>query len=98
MGEFGRTPRINPQGGRDHFPTAFSAVLAGGGIRGGGAYGKTSDDGSEVVDRKTSTQDFLATLCLALGIDYEKQNMSNVGRPIRIVDKAANPIRDLLAG
>jgi uncharacterized protein (DUF1501 family) len=96
MGEFGRTPRINPQGGRDHFPNAFSAVLAGGGIKGGSTVGATSADGTEITERPTNTQDFLATACLALGIDYEKQNLSNVGRPIRIVDKSANPIKKKL--
>lgn len=96
MGEFGRTPRINPQGGRDHFPNAFSAVLAGGGIKGGSTIGATSADGMEISERPTTTQDFLATACLALGIDYEKQNLSNVGRPIRIVDKSANPIREII--
>jgi hypothetical protein len=97
MGEFGRTPRINPNGGRDHYPAAFSAVLAGGGIRGGSVVGKTDADGIEIAERPTTIQDFLATLCLTLGIDYEKQNLSNVGRPIRIVDKSANPIREIVA-
>jgi hypothetical protein len=96
MGEFGRTPRINPQGGRDHFPNAFSAVLAGGGINGGSTVGATSKDGTEITERPTTIQDFLATASLALGIDYEKQNLSNVGRPIRIVDKSANPIREII--
>jgi hypothetical protein len=97
MGEFGRTPQINPQQGRDHFPIAWSTVLAGGGIRGGQAVGKTSPDGMEVVERPTKVADFLATVCLALGIDPLKQNISNVGRPIRIADKTAAPIQEVLA-
>jgi len=97
MGEFGRTPKINQGKGRDHFPNAWSTVLAGGGIKGGQAVGKTSKDGTTVEERKTTTADMLATLCLALGIDYEKQNMSNVGRPIRIVDKGANPVTEVIA-
>jgi hypothetical protein len=96
MGEFGRTPQINGTNGRDHFPTAWSTVLAGGGIKGGQAIGKTSADGSAIEDRKVSVQDFLATVCLALGVDPLTQNTSNVGRPIRIVDKAAQPIREVL--
>jgi hypothetical protein len=96
MGEFGRTPTINPQQGRDHFATAWSTVLAGGGIRGGQAVGKTSDDGMEVTDRPVSVSDFLATVCLALGVDPLKYNTSNVGRPIRIVDKTAVPIQEVL--
>jgi hypothetical protein len=97
MGEFGRTPGINGSNGRDHFPNAWSTVLAGGGIKGGGAVGKTSKDGMKVEDRKVTVRDFLATICEALGIDSMKQNQSNVGRPIRIVDKTANPIKEIVA-
>ena len=97
MGEFGRTPKINPQQGRDHFPNAWSTVLAGGGIKGGQVIGKTSPDGTTVAERPVSVPDFLATVCHALGIDPLKQNPSNLGRPIRIVDKAAQPIRQALA-
>jgi hypothetical protein len=97
MGEFGRTPKINPQKGRDHFPDAWSAVLAGGGIAGGQAIGRTSKDGSKVEDRPVGVPDLLATVCRALGMDHEKQNPSNVGRPIRIVDKAGVPIGEALA-
>ena len=93
-GEFGRTPRINGATGRDHYPAAWSAVLAGGGVKGGQAIGKTSADGTTVEDRPTSSIDFLATLCGTLGVDHEKQNLSNVGRPIRIVDKNARPVTE----
>jgi hypothetical protein len=96
MGEFGRTPKINTARGRDHFPAAWSAVLGGGGIKGGQAYGETSPDGNKVISKPTSTIDLLATVCKALGVDPEKQNMSNVGRPIRIVDQAASPIAEVL--
>src|SRR5439155_24137593 len=93
MGEFGRTPRINPQRGRDHFPNAWSTVLAGGGIRGGQVYGRTSADGTVVEsDRPTSVPDFIATICKALGVNHTLQNMSNVGRPIRIADVGSQPI------
>jgi hypothetical protein len=95
MGEFGRTPRINPQQGRDHFPNAWTTVLAGGGIRGGQAYGRTSADGLAVETRPTEVKDFLATVCRALGIDHTLQNMSNVGRPIRVVELGATPIADI---
>lgn len=96
MGEFGRTPRINQGQGRDHFPNAWSAVLAGGGIKGGQAFGKTSEDGNKVEGEATQVPDLLATLCKALGIDHTKTNPSNVGRPIRIVDKSAKVIKDLV--
>ncbi|HEY2761182.1 MAG TPA: DUF1501 domain-containing protein [Pirellulales bacterium] len=97
MGEFGRTPQINSNGGRDHFPQAFSSVLAGGGIRGGQVIGKTSDDGMSVQDRPVTIPDFLATICHALGIDPTMQNTSDIGRPIRIVDPAAKPITEVLS-
>lgn len=98
MGEFGRTPRIaKERTGRDHFPNAWSTVLCGGGIKGGQAIGKTSAGGDAVEQRPVSVADFLATVCLALGIDPGTQNVSNVGRPIRIVDKSAKPIPEVLA-
>ena len=65
-------------------------MLAGGGIKGGQAVGKTSKDGMTVEERPTTMPDLLATVCKALGIDPEKQNLSNVGRPIRIVDSVAS--------
>jgi hypothetical protein len=97
MGEFGRTPVINSRQGRDHYPNAWSVVLGGGGIRGGSVVGRTGKDGLTVEDRPVAVPDLLATVCLALGIDVNKQNMSNVSRPIRIVDKSAQPIREVLA-
>jgi hypothetical protein len=96
MGEFGRTPVINGQQGRDHFPNAWTTVLAGGGIKGGQAFGKTSKDGTTVEERPVPTQDFLATVVKAVGIDPMKQNQSNVGRPIRIADPKAKPITEIL--
>jgi hypothetical protein len=97
MGEFGRTPKINDQVGRDHFPDAWTTALAGGGIKGGQVVGKTSKDGLAVEERPVSAPDFLATVCLALGINHSKQNVSNVGRPIRIVEKGADPIKEVIA-
>lgn len=99
LGEFGRSPAINGQNGREHWNQAFSAVLAGGGIRGGQVIGATSSDGTTVeADRPTSVPDLLATACRTLGIDPTRQNQSNVGRPIRIVDGAGQPIGALLQG
>jgi uncharacterized protein (DUF1501 family) len=97
MGEFGRTPKINTNNGRDHWATSWSTVLAGGGIRGGQVIGGTSADGMTIEDRPVSVGDFLATICQALGIDITKQNPSNVGRPIRIVEPDAQPIKEALA-
>lgn len=97
MGEFGRTPGINPRNGRDHFPKAWSVVLGGGGIKGEAVVGRTSADGLSVDDRPVSVPDLLATICLGLGLDPMKQNMSNVGRPIRIVEPGTNPLKEILA-
>jgi uncharacterized protein (DUF1501 family) len=98
MGEFGRTPRINQGQGRDHYPNAWTTVLAGGGIRGGTVYGRTSADGTTVEDpRPVSVPDLLATVFQALGVDHTNQNMSNVGRPIPITDRTAQPITEVLA-
>jgi len=95
MGEFGRTPTITPQGGRDHFPAAWSCVLGGGGIKGGQAYGKTSDSGQEVTENKVDVGDVLATLSTALGVDPETPNISDVGRPIKIAE--GKVIKELVA-
>jgi len=97
MGEFGRTPGINPRNGRDHYPNAWSVVLGGGGIQGGTVVGKTSADGLRVEDRPVSVPDLLSTVCHALGLDPAKQNMSNVGRPIRLVEPGAKPLKEILA-
>jgi uncharacterized protein (DUF1501 family) len=95
MGEFGRTPQINGQVGRDHFPTAWSAVLAGA-VRGGQVIGRTSADGTAVADRPIPVPDLMATICRALGLDPEKQNLSNVGRPIRLADAGARAVEEVL--
>jgi hypothetical protein len=95
MGEFGRTPKINAGKGRDHYPNAWATVLAGGGIKGGQAYGKTSKDGTTVEADLATVPDFMATVVKGLGIDPEKQNMMS-GRPIRIVDKGGKPIREIV--
>jgi uncharacterized protein (DUF1501 family) len=100
MGEFGRTPKINARGdkpGRDHYPRAWSTVLFGGGVKGGQVVGKTDKEGATVVERPVSTIDFMATICKVLGIDYAKKNHTPIGRPIRIVDKGEEPIKELLA-
>jgi uncharacterized protein (DUF1501 family) len=97
MGEFGRTPKVNQQKGRDHWANSWCTVLGGGGIKGGQAVGRTSADGTTVEDRPVSVPDLLATVCRAMGVDHEKQNLSNVNRPIRIVDKSARPITEVLS-
>jgi len=96
MGEFGRTPRINPQTGRDHWPGSFCTVLAGGGIRAGQAYGQTSADGQAVISQPTDVRTFIATVWKALGVDHTRPNASNIGRPIRITEPGGSPIEDIV--
>jgi uncharacterized protein (DUF1501 family) len=103
MGEFGRHPRItNKQGqtaGRQHYPRAWTTILVGGGIKGGQVIGKTDREGAEIVEKKISGPDFLATVCTILGIDYKRQNRApGIERPIPIVDttKPINVISEVL--
>jgi hypothetical protein len=96
MGEFGRTPKINPNAGRDHFPRVFSVALAGGGIKGGQVIGASSPDGTEVKDRPVAVNDLLSSFCHALKIDPAKENMSPLGRPIKIVD-GGKVVKELFA-
>jgi hypothetical protein len=101
MGEFGRHPAITSKNGntagRQHYPRAWTTVLVGGGIRGGQVIGKTDAEGIDIVEKKISGPDFLASVCRILGIDHTKQNQTPVGRPIRIVDKEGEPIKELLS-
>ena len=96
QGEFGRTPRINGQDGRDHWPASWAMMLAGAGIRGGQVIGETSADGAEIKSKPTRTADLMATIFRGVGLDPRKQNMSNVGRPIRLADPDGTPLEELL--
>lgn len=97
MGEFGRTPGD----GNGHFCNAWTTMLAGGGVPGGQVVGKTSEGGKnpgeEVVDRPISTPDFMATLCSLLGIDLRLEFMAPGNRPMPIVEKGAEPVKEVLA-
>lgn len=96
MGEFGRTPRINPRAGRDHYPRAFNVLLAGGGIRGGQVIGSTDESGTDVADRPVGPTDLLQTFCKSLQIDPSFENIAPNGRPIKIVDGGV-PVAELFA-
>ena len=96
MGEFGRTPRINPSDGRDHWPQAWSAVLAGGGIRGGLVHGATDADGAQVVGAPTSVPNLLATMASLLGLDPAHSETTAAGRPISVTDDG-RPIREVMS-
>jgi uncharacterized protein (DUF1501 family) len=92
-GEFGRTPRINPAGGRDHWPTGFSCALAGGGIKGGQVIGATDPEGGPEPADPRQVQDVHATILTAFGIDHDKLRQTPIGRTARLGGK---PIAELL--
>lgn len=95
LGEFGRTPRINPQTGRDHYPRVFSAAVAGGGVNGGRVIGASTADGTSVKDRPVTVADLLCTFCDVLKINPRKENIGPLDRPIKIVDGGA-VVKELL--
>lgn len=93
IGDFGRTPKVNFSGGRDHWPGAFSVALAGAGIQGGAVIGETDAHASEPISRPVRIEDLGATVYEALGIDYRKNYHAN-GRPIAI-NKEGQPVKEL---
>jgi hypothetical protein len=101
MGDFGRTPRINQNAGRDHYPRAWSVVVGGGGIRGGIAHGATDANGTEVTDKKVGILDLYATLYRGLGIDPTPETNAsvrdNLGRPYYIAGDKPTWITDLVS-
>lgn len=96
FGEFGRTPKINPNDGRDHYPGAWSALFGGGGIRRGYVHGQTTPDGSSVVSGKVEVKDLFATVASQLGLNPDASVMSPIGRPIAVTDGGV-PVKELLA-
>jgi len=95
-GEFGRTPKINTNAGRDHWPNVFSAALAGGGIRGGRVVGASDSKGAEPADNPKTPQDVLATIYRHLGVDTQAQYVDHSGRPHPVLPFGA-PIDELFA-
>ncbi len=93
--EFGRSPRINQMAGRDHWPGAFSVVMAGGGIKPGRVIGSTDKDAASVASRPTSPADFAATILSVLGIDPQMVLHTPVGRPIQLA-AGGRPVHELL--
>lgn len=96
MGEFGRTPRINQDGGRDHWARSWSVVAGGAGLKGGTAIGATNGDGTEVETEPYSAEDLMATVCKGLGISLDTTYTSKSGRPMKIAG-GGKVITDLLA-
>lgn len=93
-GEFGRTPRLNPLGGRDHWPSGFSIALAGGGIRGGQVIGETDPGGKATPTDPVEIGDIHATILQCLGIDYGKVSQTPIGRTVKFSE--GEPIVKLL--
>jgi uncharacterized protein (DUF1501 family) len=93
-GEFGRTPKVNPLGGRDHWPTGFSVALAGGGVRGGVVVGATDPEGKAKPTDPVSVGELHATVLTAVGIDPRKLNQTPIGRTVRYAD--GTPVEKLL--
>jgi hypothetical protein len=100
MGDFGRTPKINQNGGRDHWPRCWSVVVGGGNIKGGVAYGSTDENGTSVKDNPTDILDLYATIYKGLGIDPTPQSVAdvrdNLGRPYYIAGDKPKWIKELV--
>ncbi len=94
--EFGRTPRVNQNAGRDHHPRAFSTVFAGGGVKGGFVLGSTDARAYSVTDRQVSVQDFIATVGYGMGMDTEEVIYSPSGRPFTVGD-SGKPATEIFA-
>lgn len=94
-GEFGRTPKINPNSGRDHWPRAMFMLVAGGGIRGGRVLGQSDENGMGPKDTDITPDDVAATVYRTLGIDYQFEYQTPTGRPVMIV-REGEPIEALL--
>jgi len=95
LSEFGRTPRINNNAGRDHHARCFSCFMAGGGIKGGQVIGKSDEDAMMPADRPVNPHDLHATICHAMGIDHNKEVETPLGRPMRLISEGAKPVMEL---
>jgi hypothetical protein len=95
LSEFGRTPRINTNAGRDHHARCFSCFMAGGGIKGGQVIGKSDEDAMLPAERPVNPHDLHASICHALGIDAAKEVKTPLGRPMRLINEGAKPVMEL---
>ena len=95
MGDFGRTPRINQNAGRDHWPRSWSIVMGGAGMKGGHAIGATDKDGVDIVDRPLGVNDVVACMVKAMGIDVNTRYTTPNGRPFLLVPEGGKPIPEL---
>jgi uncharacterized protein (DUF1501 family) len=96
-GEFGRTPYAQNGDGRDHNNKGYTIWMAGGGVKGGLAYGRTDDYGHEAVESKVHIHDWHATILHLLGLDHEKLTYRHAGREMRLTDVKGNVVKDIVA-
>ena len=95
-GEFGRTPTAEGKDGRDHHPFGFSMWLAGGGVRGGMAYGATDEFGWDAIENRVHVHDLHATILHLLGLDHERLTYHHAGRDFRLTDVRGIVVKDIL--
>ena len=96
MGEFGRTPKVNSRGGRDHWPSVFSVAMAGGGVQGGQVIGNSDSLAELPKDNPITPADLAATIFKLLGINPEAELYASDGRPVRIAPDGARVITELM--
>jgi hypothetical protein len=97
LAEFGRTPKVNPAGGRDHWPQCWTVAFAGGGVKGGRVVGKSDDIGAYPAEKPVQPKEIVATIFHALGLELETHLPGPQGRPFPLVDFGTQPIRELFA-
>jgi uncharacterized protein (DUF1501 family) len=95
IAEFGRTPRVNPAGGRDHWPQCYTVYFAGGGVQGGRVVGASDPIGGVPADRPVGPGDVVATVFHSLGFDLESTLPGPAGRPFSLVDSGCKEIHEL---
>jgi hypothetical protein len=95
-GEFGRTPRINKDAGRDHWPNVFSVVMAGAGIKRGIVLGESDAHAEFPKERPIAPQDILSTMYHQLGINQTKEYMNDAQRPVPVLNYG-EPIKEIIA-
>ncbi len=95
LAEFGRTPRVNPTGGRDHWPQCWTVYFAGGGVQGGRAVGKSDPVGGYPAERPTPPNEIVGTIFHSLGLDLESHLPGPAGRPFPLVDFGTKPVTEL---
>jgi hypothetical protein len=95
LAEFGRTPKVNPAGGRDHWPQCYTVYFAGGGVQGGRVVGRSDPIGGVPAERPVQPNEVLATIFHSLGFDLETELPGPAGRPFPVVDFGAHEIKEL---